>query len=272
MTHMPRLRPIAALAALAWCAGLSGCARPSASDYVVPGAGLTGKSTAARSIGTNRLGEPCSVQSDSGSDQSIYCGEWQQPSVRIHADPKLAGNSVSALATTGPWRAELDLRYECGAPSSVSIQTGEPAMLLSCTQRVGGWPHFGLVTIAGGRAFLMDGVDAAEPVGERLIAEDTGRAAAERAQAGNEGLVAQRLAAAPIKAGDIGRFYSLVVAASNADRAGDHVSAEVAYRRALEVQTKALGEVEMRGRSVHVMRSEDGVAAVDHERVAGVVA
>jgi CHAT domain-containing protein len=217
---------------------LAGCAtEPNA---YVAGAGQQ----KALALGEDASGETCQQQAAASGGAYVYCGAWSQPSGRVRSSGAGGPNEIMGLATAGTWRTGLDQRFNCAAPTSTSILGNNPAALLQCTQRVGGWAHVALVASVDGKVWYADGVLPALPVMERSIGVLSGRIKAESAAQAEGGaadrLAAERLAARAFSSGDYGEYESLIVAADNANRAEDFVGAEKALRTALELQQKAL--------------------------------
>jgi CHAT domain-containing protein len=215
--------------------GLAGCAVPPPSAFV-GGAGTTGEP-----VGNNTVGEACTRQAEADGAAEIFCGTWTQPSARIRP----AGTEdLQSLVRGSAWRAGLDARFACGEPRPTTILGGQPALLMECTRRAGGWPHLGLVASVGGSSWVADGVLPSLPAMERAIGLATGRARPEGATAaasGAESLVADRLAARAFGSNDIGTYEALMAAGSRANQAENAAAAETAYRAALGVQERALG-------------------------------
>jgi CHAT domain-containing protein len=151
---------------------------------------------------------------------------------------------LGALATGGPWRTAIDARFLCQPPASTTILGGEPALLMQCTRRVGGWPHVAMVALVSGNAWLADGVLPATPPMERSIGVLSGRVTAEAAPrvSGADALLANRLAARAFSSGDVGAYEGLMVQGQRANQAGNSAAAERAYRAALALHQKALGK------------------------------
>ena len=83
-----------------------------------------------------------------------------------------------ALATSGPWRqVVLDQRLVCQPPTQTTILSNQPALLLRCTRRIGGWAQVALVASVGGRTWMADGILPTLPVMERSIGILSGRVA-----------------------------------------------------------------------------------------------
>ncbi|WP_372620172.1 CHAT domain-containing protein [Falsiroseomonas sp.] len=220
---------------------LSACTAPPPSAYVGGSGGAAG---GGEPVGANTVGEACTRQAAPGGGADIYCGTWQQPSARLRPAGPAGPAELAALAGSGPWRAALDARYACGAPRPTTILGDAPALLMECTRRLGGWPHLALVTSVGGDGWLADGVLPALPALERAIGLATGRARPEgsgAAASGAEALLAERLAARAFGSDDIGTYQALMAAGSRANQAENAAAAETAYRAALGVQERALG-------------------------------
>ena len=241
----PVRRPLPFLApwlALLLPFGLAACARPPATAYVRAGA-LGGKPAAQIAIGRNAVGEACTLQPTAGSGADVYCGTYQQPSARVREGGAADAGQLGVLATASPWRAGIDQRFLCQAPRATSILGGHPAELLTCTQRLGGWPHVAMVALVGGRLWYADGVLPAAGAMERAIGVRAGIVSASAAPPGSaaDALLATRLAAQAFSSGDIGQYNALMTAGTRANLADDPAAAEVAFRAALALQRKALG-------------------------------
>ncbi len=228
--------------------GLAACARPPASAYVKAGTG-SGTPAAQMAIGRNSVGEACTLQAtgigqpaDTGG-ADVYCGSWQQPSAHVRAGGAASTGELAALAIASPWRVGIDERFLCQAPHATSILGGHPAELLTCTQRLGGWPHVAMVALVGGRAWYADGVLPAAGAMERAIGVRAGILSASAAPPSSaaDALLATRLAAQAFSSGDIGQFNGLMTAGTRANLADDPAAAEAAFRAALAIQRKALG-------------------------------
>ena len=228
---------------MAWLLVLAfaGCAGPPPEAYF-GGAAASGSRVG---LGQNAANEACSHQT-LGTGAAIFCGTWQQPSGRVTRGGPAGVDALMGLATDGPWRSTLDSRFDCGAPRSTTIGGGAPAVVMSCTRRVGGWPQVAMVALAGGTAWFADGILPALPVLDRSIGVLSGRISADAAPAAPPGqadtLFAARLATQSFSAGDVGQYEQLMVAGTRANLAESYVAAEQAFRAAMALQQKALGE------------------------------
>ncbi len=220
-----------------------GCATPPPGAYVNVAAG-SGKPAAQEAIGKNAVGEPCTIQPTGQTAADLYCGTWQQPSARVRGGEAASADTLSGIATNSPWRATLDQRFACQAPQTTTILDGRPAQLLQCTQRVGGWPHVGVVALIDGHAWYGDGVLPAATVMERAIGVRAGLIKPDAVPPSSEadGLLAQRMAAQSVSSGDIGQFNTLMSAGTRANLSANSAAAEAAFRAALTLQQKALGK------------------------------
>ncbi len=220
---------------------LASCARPPASAYVQGGTGATAAGSQI-AIGRNAVGEACTLQPN-GPGADIYCGTWHQPSAQVTPGPAAGAGQLVAIATSSPWRVGIDQQFLCRAPVATSILGGDPAELLNCTQRLGGWPHVALVAIVRGRVWYGDGVLPAADTMQRAIGVRAGVLTATQAPPSSaaDALLAQRLAARAFSSGDIGQYNPLMAAGTLANLADDPGAAEAAFRAALALQRKALG-------------------------------
>jgi CHAT domain-containing protein len=217
---------------------LTGCERPPESAYV------GGKATANVSLGANSVGEACTQAAGAGAREAdILCGSWDQPAARVLEGDAATPSQLPALATTSAWRNGLDRRLECPGAPAASVILGQPALLLQCTRRIGGWPQVALVTVVGGRAYYADGVTPALPAMERSIGVLSGtlRGEAVTRHQISPALAAQRLAANAFSAGDVGQYETWMKTASSANRAGNYADAESAYRSVAQLQRRVLG-------------------------------
>jgi CHAT domain-containing protein len=229
-----------ALALLAFV--LAGCERPPATAYVNGWNG--GKPQAQVGIGANAVGEACNLQDTGDGGANIFCGTWQQPSARIHAGEAAAAGDLQRLVAASPWRVGIDQAYLCQPPTPSTILDGRPAELLDCTQRRLGWPHVAMVALVDGKVWYGDGVKAAFTVMERAIGIRAGlfRADAVPPSSAADAVMAQRLAAEVVSSGDIGQYDALMAAGTRANLDENPAAAEAAFRAALALQQKALGQ------------------------------
>jgi CHAT domain-containing protein len=219
---------------------LAGCAVPPPSAYVST---KTRAHAATVPVGTNSAGETCTQDGKAGdTEASVYCGTWQQPSARVVRDAQ-PGAVLQTIASTSSWRDGLDRRFVCNAPDAGTILGHDPAVVLSCTTRQGGWPEVAVAAEAGGHIWLADGVRPALPAIERSIGILSGEVApnAAASQPVSAGLTAERLAAQAFSSSDIGAYNDMLFAATQANLSGDYAHAESLYRAMVGLQERILG-------------------------------
>jgi len=231
------------LQVVAWLALATGCANPPPQDYL----GGSPRGQASVPLGQDATGEGCSqIPGDGPNTADIFCGAWTEPAAQVRPGPAGDAGSLMQIATMSAWREALDQRLVCQPPDHSSILSGQPAVVLSCTRRIGGWPQVALVAAVGGQTWLAQGILPTLPVMERAIGILSGRVAPPAAPAlpssAADALLARRLAARAFTAGDVGQFEALMTAGARANLAEDFASAEQAYRAALAIQQKALGQ------------------------------
>ena len=233
-------RADAAAGALAIVLALAACSEPSPDAYVT----RTGAAVAGEPAGADARNEACQVQPGRSipADRPVlrareaYCGGWTQPAARVL---ELSGSAseadLDAIASSGLWRAWLDQRVTCAAPTRTTIAGGGSARLLACTRRAGGWPHVAIVTAGPSGPVVADGVATALPVIERLATGRVGgggTAAAGGRSAALE-LAVARLSADAFGASDVGRYEQLMALGRDLNQTENFAAAEDAYRAAL---------------------------------------
>jgi CHAT domain-containing protein len=223
---------------------LASCTQPPDSAFI-GGTRLASRSDKGVSLGQNASGESCNqLPSGAAGSVDIFCGTWQQPAARIRADGPADAASLMALATSGPWRDALNERFACSAPRATTILRGDPAVVLQCTRRIGGWPQVALVAVAGGRLYEADGILPTLPLIERSVGVQSGQISAPTVAlppSAADTLLASQLASRAFQAGDIAEYQRLMDVGARANLAENFAAAETAYRAALALQQRALG-------------------------------
>lgn len=238
------MRPLLATAALF---GLLACTEPPPDAYVT----RTARAIAGEPAGNDARNEACQVQPGRAApadrpvlrSREVFCGGWTQPAARVI---EMSGDGSSAdldaIAASGLWRAWLDQRVSCGAPTRTTIAGGTEARLLACTRRAGGWPHVALVTRGPSGPVVADGVATSLPVIERLA---TGQSGGAGGGAGGRSaaleLAVARLSADAFGTADVGRYEQLMTLGRDLNQTENFAAAEDAYRAALAVQERVLG-------------------------------
>jgi CHAT domain-containing protein len=219
--------------------GVGACARPPATAY----AHGASASADALDIGANNAHEACTLQpSDTGG--RIYCGDYLQSAGQLLKEPQ-AGD-LTAFVTDSPWRATIDRRFQCGSPNPTTV-LDQPALVMACTERQGGWPHVVMATRIDGTVYVAEAVKPVEPVLPRAIGVLAGRLPAVQAAATpqSNGLATQRAAEAAINAegaGAIAEVTRLMTRGAKENQEGNFAAAEAAYRAATTLQEKVVGQ------------------------------
>lgn len=223
---------------------LGSCVRPPASAYV-GGAASGGPGSTGIDLGSNASGENCKqLPSGTPGAVDVFCGSWQQPAAHIAATQQAAGTQPMAVAASGAWRDQLNLRFVCHPPSPTTMLGGYPAAILQCARRIGGWPQIGIVTTINGRLYEADGIVPTLHVIERSIGVQSGLVSAPSVtlpQSAADALLASQLAAHAFSAGDVGEYQRLMDLGARSNLAENFTTAETAYRAALAVQQRVLG-------------------------------
>ncbi|MFV3074505.1 CHAT domain-containing tetratricopeptide repeat protein [Niveispirillum fermenti] len=208
-------------------------------------------------MGRNAIGEECRAipaESDAGvRAYSLFCGAWEQASGTIAIvelyDPLPAGGEtldrqLALEAGRTAWAGGLAQRAICQEPRPIAGPDGSRGLLASCQLREGGWPYVG-VTLAKGRRLMQgDGIPAVADLllqvyhvlGVGPVTEGAGvsdLSAVLRAALGDDALRFGR--------GDLNGFERLSELGRLSNSVEDYAGAETAYRRALEIQDRALG-------------------------------
>lgn len=237
------VRPLIALAALL---GLLACTEPPPDAYVTTSA----TATAGEPAGTDARNEACQAQPGRAvpadrpvlRTREVFCGGWSQPAARV---VEMSGSTTAAdldgIAASGLWRAWLDQRVNCGAPTRTTIAQGTQALLLACTRRAGGWPHVALVVAGSSGPVVADGVATALPVIERLATGQTTATGGAGGRSAALELAVARLSAGAFGASDVGRYEQLMALGRDLNQTENFAAAEDAYRAALAVQERVLG-------------------------------
>lgn len=218
---------------LALLLALAGCTLPPLSAQVA----TPGDAAAMLDLGRTAAGDACRLARN-GSGGDVFCGDWTAPSARIRS-----GTAPDAVAGAIQLSAALASQLQCAEPRATRILGGQPAALLECRRRAGGWPAFALAAESGGRVWQADGVLPALPAAERAIGVLSGRLSATAAPLPSDAInqMAARLAREAFATGDLGRYEQLMAVGRDANQAERFVAAETAYRAALALQERVPG-------------------------------
>ena len=226
---------------------LNGCEAPPASVMVE--SPMSQKAAQEQAAGRDQVGESCTYQilnqttaPDFARAIDLYCGKASLPSGRIfEARQVVAFDQLDSAAASGTWREILDQRFSCGEPTQEHFLSGGPAAFLVCTHRAG-WPHIAFATDAGGKTYFADGVPSATPALAAAIAslsEITPPSEAERTTAAL--LISRKVTSKPFGSGDLEDYNQFRGLGERAFDDLDYSSAEVAYRAAVAIKEKFLG-------------------------------
>jgi CHAT domain-containing protein len=176
----------------------------------------------------------------------IHCGKQQQPIGGIEASPLSAplaetGAALNAAMDASAGSRAMDLRMTC-APGELTMLAGRPASIASCALRTGGWRSLRIGLAAGRTLIQGDITPAALPVFERAVRRMLGEDAVADLPDETVRRVRQGLGGdTPTDTGAQAASYQQILENARIDNAaGNHAGAELAYRQALDLQTKGL--------------------------------
>src|SRR3978361_2207409 len=142
------LRPVAFSLVLGAALALASCAEPPREAFTK--VSHAQEPAAALSIGANTAHEACTLQRGTPSSR-IYCGDYLQAAG--HVVTPAQATDPTAFVTDSAWRTAVDQRFQCGAPAVTTV-LDNPAVMLACTRRQGGWPHVVIATRIGGMLYV----------------------------------------------------------------------------------------------------------------------
>ncbi|OYQ31707.1 hypothetical protein CHU95_21470 [Niveispirillum lacus] len=199
-------------------------------------------------MGRNMIGEECrALPTDSadGEAYALYCGLWEQPSGTIAVTqlydplpeaPDARARQLVLETNRTAWAGSLAQKAIC--------QPAQPVpggLLAQCQLREGGWPYIGISLVEGRRLVQADGIPAvadlmmAAPALLKAgpVTQQQDISALLRAALGDEALRFGR--------GDLNSFERLSEVGRLSNSVEDYAGAEAAYRKALDLQARALG-------------------------------
>lgn len=205
-------------------------------------------------LGRNTIGEECRAlpaEAAEGKAYALFCGDWEQASGTIATielyDPLPEGGEARSRqllleANRTAWAGSLAQKAICQPPQPVTGPQGEASLLTSCQLREGGWPYVGVTLVQGRRMLQADGI----PAVANLLMAAPALLESRPAKAGAGDLAVLLRAALGDEAlrfgrGDLNSFERLSEVGRLSNSVEDYAGAEAAYRKALEIQTRALG-------------------------------
>lgn len=229
--------------ALASCSGAGGASK--------------GASGNAASLGKNLVGEECRGVPRAGQlvpgappPLDIFCGKGQEPvgSLWTSAMPASVGAlkgeerraAIEKASREGVAGLSIRERLRCG--DAEWLGSGDTA-LYACTLRNGGWPQIVVIATSSAALYQAQGLPALWPVFQAAIGQREGRPL----DVGDTSAVVAKLeAASSVKGGrlggdDVASFNQLTKLGRLYNSTHNYAGAEDAYRRALEIQTRAFG-------------------------------
>lgn len=250
---MPAMRARFLLAALlAGTAALSGCQTAG------------GNAGPSRAVGENLSGDACRAEPRRGQSRidtpvlDIVCTgssrvagsvvQLGQQRAAPAEGPARRAHFAQALESSAPMRA-LGTRATCEAPQWVSTPAEPELLVARCALKDGGWPYLVAGLAAGDALAFGEGQPAVFPALAHAMRQGLPGAAARDvatlSPAERQALTAKLEAlfggGTAIAGDSAGAYQDFVELARLYNSTGNHAAAETAYRRALELQTAALG-------------------------------
>lgn len=219
--------------ALAGCQAL----RSSPSVETPVGAALSGE--ACRAV-PNRL-QPDLLEVFCANSPRVYGSAQALPEMRNVPQEPDARRAFLArgFETSAPIRT-LGLRAACKSPEWVGSDA--TMMVAACSLKDGGWPLVAAAIVAGNRLAIAEGQPAALPALVEAMRLSLGAAAPAPVElAALQSHLEATFGAAVVGSDSVGGYTDLVELARLYNSVGNNAAAEAAYRRALALQTAALG-------------------------------
>ena len=236
-----------------------------ASTAAVSGCQSAGSGTGlSRAAGENLSGDACRAEPRRGQSRTdtpvldITCtgsarvaGSVVQLGAQRGAPadgPARQAHFAQALESSAPMRA-LGTRATCETPQWIATQAEPELLVARCALKDGGWPYLVAGLAAGDALAFGEGQPSAFPALAHAMRQGlpgtAARDVAPLAPAERQALTAkleQVFGGGTALAGDsAGAYQDFVELARLYNSTGNHAGAETAYRRALELQTAALG-------------------------------
>lgn len=250
---MTRRTPHTLSLSLALAVALAGCATQAPTG---PRGSAAAPAKGAFALGASAIGEACRAEPVAAKGAlslfDVFCGSWDEPSAQawvqplpetLPADKAARQAQVLALSQRTDWAARLAQKASCQDPAWAA--DGE-MLVTTCQLREGGWPHVGITAVRDGKLVQADGLPAVADLLAASLPLLTGGAPA--AVAGDAPAVGGKVAgllgdsATKFGRGDLKSYQTLTEQGRLGNSLENFSAAEAAYRRALEVQSRILGE------------------------------
>jgi CHAT domain-containing protein len=214
---------------------------------------LRGGSSVETPVGTALSGEACrAVPNRQQPDLlEVFCANSLRVYGSAQALPELR-NAPQAPAerraflargfeTSAPIRS-LGLRAACKSPEWVGADADATLMVAACSLKDGGWPLVAAAVVSGNRLAVAEGQPAALPALVEAMRLSLGAAAPPPFEAATlQSHLEKAFGVAVASSDSVGGYQDLVELARLYNSVGNNAGAETAYRRALALQTAALG-------------------------------
>ena len=216
-------------------------------------AGLPEDIGAQVALGKNLTGDNCHLRrvrpgafSDKTERYQILCEGWEQPSGHVTRVP-------SGRATTqwwiekSPWIVPVTAGSHCEAAEPQPLLAGFEVLIRRCMHR-SGWHQLVLVAKADGQFYLTDFLPTNAPLIERVILAATNKRPLDQAPPQGTRMASLQAMEELVHAdghlasiSDIGQYRKLYDYAMSLNHARQYRKAELAMRKALEAQERAVG-------------------------------
>ncbi len=217
-----------------------------------------------RAAGENLSGETCRAETRRGQSRSdqptldILCANSGRPAGSVVQlglqrgvpadDAARRSFFAAALEGSAPMRA-LGARATCETPEWIATPAEPEILVARCALKDGGWPYLVTGLAAGDAMAFGEGQPGAFPALAHAMRRDLPGAAARDVAtltAAERQALTQRLEAlfgpgTAITGDSVGAYQDFVELARLYNSTGNNQAAEAAYRRALELQTTAMG-------------------------------
>ncbi len=248
----------AVLAALV-LVGLAGCdtTRGPAAKKAAAAAAAAASAAGAVPLGQNAVHEDCRLQPrPAGVIRDVFCGSSQRPGATIYVEPVSTNlpedeaarrGALERLIKVSAATADIQTRVACQPGSWQPPADDLEVYLATCQLKAGNWPYLTMGAAVGDQLVIAEGIPASVPVILAAMRVAGGKPA--EAKDGGElaKAVLTKLEAtlgtdkALFGAGEINAYQDQSELARLSNSVENYAAAEAAWRHALDVQTRLLG-------------------------------